>query len=154
MFSRDESSRIRQEFWTIFGRYMRPIPSAEGVKINWVNYHTGIKDVYFRMEAGPKSAMISISIEHNDPGVRKLYFEQFREFESILHTTLEETWEWELHVSAGVGRKVSRIRKELPDASVFNRNDWPELISFFKPRIIKLDSFWSDAKYTFEAFRF
>lgn len=153
MFSREESSRIRQEFWTAFGKYMRPIPSAEGVKVNWVNYHTGIKDVYFRMEAGSKSAAASISIEHNDPGIRELYFEQFLEFQSMLHGIMEEEWEWQLH-SADSGRVTSRIYTELQGASVFNRDDWPALISFFKPRIIKLDAFWSDAKYSFDALRF
>ena len=154
MFSREESSRIRQEFWTAFGRYMRPVPSADGNKINWVNYHTGIKDVYFRMEAGSRSAVVSISIEHNDPGIRELYFEQFLEFRDLLHGMLEEEWEWQLHASAGSGRQRSMICKELQHASIFNRDDWPELISFFKPRIITLDAFWSDAKYTFDTLRF
>ncbi len=68
-----------KEFWTIFGRYMSPVLSAEGMKINWVNYHTRLKDVYFRMDAGPKAAAIYISIEHRDPGIQELYFDQFLE---------------------------------------------------------------------------
>lgn len=153
MFKREEASRIRHEFWTTFGKYMRPIPSAEGMKINWVNYHTGIKDVHFRMDAGSKSATISISIEHNDAGMRELFFEQFMEFKDLLHATLGEVWEWQLQASLEDGRVVSRIYTILPDVSIFNRDDWPALISFFKPRIIALDSLWSDAKYTFEALR-
>lgn len=153
MLKREEASRIRHEFWTAFGRYMRPIPSAEGYKINWVNYHTGLKDVHFRMDAGSKAATISISIEHNDAGIRELYFEQFMEFEELLHASLEEAWSWQLHASAEHGREISRIYTFLPSVSVFNKEDWPALISFFKPRIIALDAFWSDAKYTFEALR-
>ena len=153
MFKREEASRIKHEFWTTFGKYMRPIPSAEGAKTNWVNYHTGIKDVYFRTDAGPKSASISISIEHNDAGIRELYFEQFLEFQTLLHATLDEVWEWQLHAWSETGTNVSRIYRLLPDVSVFNRDDWPALISFFKPRIIALDSFWSDAKYTFDDLR-
>ena len=153
MFSREEASRIREEFWTTFGRYMRPIPSAEGTKVNWVNYHTGVKDVYFRMEAGPKSARIAISIEHHDPGIRELYFEQFREFQDMLELTVEETWEWKLRGKSPDGKGLSSIYKDLPNVSIFNREHWPELISFFKPRIIALDMFWSDAKYSFEALR-
>lgn len=153
MFKREEASRIRHEFWTTFGKYMRPIPSAEGMKINWVNYHTGIKDVYFRMDAGSKSASIAISIEHHDSGIRELYFEQFLEFQTLLHAMLEEAWEWKLHAITEAGLIISQIYARLPDVSVFNRDDWPALISFFKPRIITLDRFWSDAKYTFEALR-
>lgn len=149
MFTREQSSRIRQEFWTVFGKYMSPIFSAEGLKINWINYHTSIKDVYFRMDAGPKYATISISLEHNDAGIRALYFEQFEEFKNILHDTLEEEWHWQQDVSLNE-KVISRIYQELPGVSVFNKDHWPDLISFFKPRIIALDSFWENAKYTFQ----
>lgn len=148
MFSREEASRIKEEFWTAFGRYMNPVPSSEGLKINWVNYHTRLKDVYFRMDAGKKSATISISIEHRDPGIQELYFQQFLEYKSLLHSILEEVWEWELHITED-GKTISRIYRSMDGFSIFNRDHWPELISFFKPRIIALDSFWEDAKYGF-----
>lgn len=150
MFSREEASRIRHEFWTAFGRYMSPILSAEGMKTNWVNYHTRLKDVYFRMDAGKKSAMISISLEHNDPELQQLYFEQFLEMKDMLHATLGEEWEWQLHAQVD-GKIITRIFKTLPDVSVFNKDHWPDLISFFKPRIIALDSFWENARWGFQA---
>lgn len=149
MFTREQSSRIRQEFWTVFGKYMSPILSAEGLKVNWINYHTSIKDIYFRMDASPKFAVISISLEHNDTGIRELYFEQFEAFKLILHETLGEEWLWQRNVSIN-NKEISRIYTELPDVSVFNKDHWPDLISFFKPRIIALDSFWENAKYTFQ----
>ncbi len=46
MFSKQEASQLRKDFWTAFGLYMRPIPSAEGDKINWINYKTGEKDIF------------------------------------------------------------------------------------------------------------
>jgi hypothetical protein len=152
MYSRDEASRIKHEFWTTFGRYMRPILSAEGMKISWVNYHTRLKDVYFRMDAGKKSAMISISIEHSDPELQELHYEQFLQFRDLLHSVLEEEWKWDLQVPVD-GKVISRIYTELHGFSVFNKDHWPELISFFKPRIIALDSFWENARYSFEGLR-
>ena len=153
MFTREESSRIREEFWTAFGKYMSPVPSAEGLKINWINYHTRVKDVYFRMEAGSRSAAIYISMEHRDPDIQELYFQQFLEFKNLLHGTLEEDWLWQLHVSNEDGKMVSRVYKDLQGVSVFNKNQWPDLISFFKPRIVALDAFWENAKYSFESLR-
>jgi hypothetical protein len=149
MFSRKEASQIRHEFWTTFGRYMSPIPSVEGMKINWVNYHTTIKDIFFRMDAGQKSATISISLEHSNTELRHLYFDQFLQLKTLLHTILEEEWNWDRDVVID-NRVVSRIEKTLPDVSVLNKDQWPDLISFFKPRIIALDSFWQDAKWGFE----
>jgi hypothetical protein len=152
MYTRGESSLIKQEFWTVFGKYMSPILSSEGLRINWINYKTGIKDVYFRMETLDGSATVSISIEHTDAGIRELFFEQFLELKVMLHDALEEEWTWQQDVSMN-GRIISRIFRDLPDTSVFNKDQWPELISFFKPRIIALDSFWENAKYSFASLK-
>ena len=153
MFSREEASRIKEEFWTAFGRYMSPVTSAEGYKINWVNYHTRVKDVYFRMNATKKSAEISISIEHRDLAIQELYFEQFLELKTMLHSLLEEEWSWQLRTASDDGKVVSKISKALKDVSIFDKDHWPDLISFFKPRIIALDAFWEDARYAFESLK-
>jgi hypothetical protein len=150
MFTRTEASLIKQEFWTTLGKYMGPICSAEGMKINWVNYHTGVKNVHFRMDADQHSAVIYISILHPDPELQELYFEQFLELRDVLHASLQEEWTWQLTATIN-GKVVTRIYKEISQVSVFNRDQWPELISFFKQRIIALDSFWENAKYSFQA---
>ena len=153
MYSKDQASQLRQQFWTTFGQYVSPHPSAEGVKINWVNYKTGIKHLYFKMQAENRSASIAIEIAHPDAGIQELFFEQFKELKIILTNALQEDWEWDLHTIDDYGKTISRIYKQLDGASIFNRNDWPALISFFKPRIIALDEFWSDAKYSFDALK-
>lgn len=129
---------------------MNPVPSSEGLQINWINYHTRVKDVYFRMEAGPKAASIAITLEHHDPEIRELYFEQLLELKEFLHSTLEEEWSWLPNAEQPDGRIISQIIQILPNVSVFNQNQWGDIISFFKPRIIALDSFWENARYTFE----
>ena len=105
------------------------------------------------MDAGHKSATIAISLEHPDHDIQELYFEQFLEFRSLLHATLQEEWEWLLHEPAEDGKVVSRIFREISGVSVLNKDHWPDLISFFKPRIIALDNFWEDARHGFEALR-
>jgi hypothetical protein len=61
MYSKAESSAIRKEFWIKFGQYMKPVPSASGVRVNWPNYKTGIRDIYFRMKT--ERGFVSIGIE-------------------------------------------------------------------------------------------
>jgi hypothetical protein len=153
MYSKDEAARIRQSFWTTFGQYIAPQLSADGLKINWINYKTGLKHVYFRMNAANRSADIAIVINHPDTGVQELFYEQFFELKQILHAEMGEEWTWSMHEYDENGRIISRIYKEIRDISIFNRNDWPVLISFFKPRIIALDEFWSVAKYSFDALK-
>jgi hypothetical protein len=153
LYSKDEASQLKQLFWTTFGQYIAPQLSAEGLKVNWVNYKTGVKHLYFRMEAHKRSASIAIEISHPDVGIQELFFDQFKELKAILRSSLNEDWEWQLHSTDESGRTVSKIFKQVTGVSIFNKEDWPALISFFKPRIIALDEFWSDAKYVFDALK-
>lgn len=153
MYSKDEASQLKQAFWTAFGQYISKQLSADGLKVNWINYKTGIKHVYFKMYADKRAATIAIEITHPDLGIQELFFEQFLEFKSMFHATVDEQWDWALHDRDEYGKTLSRIYKQIDGVSIFNKNDWPALISFFKPRIIALDEFWSNAKYGFDALK-
>ena len=151
MYSKEEASKLRQQFWITFGKYMKPIPSAEGLPVNWVNYKTGVKNVFFKMDAEQQNATIAIQINHGDAAIRNLYFEQLVAFKVLLHKTLKEEWEWQAETINDFGVPSSQISKTLNEVSIYNQQDWPLLISFLKPRIIALDEFWSSAKPIFEA---
>ncbi|QQL49508.1 DUF4268 domain-containing protein [Mucilaginibacter ginkgonis] len=153
MYSKEQASQLKQAFWTAFGQYMSPVLSAEGLKISWINYKTGIKHLYFRMQADKSSASISIDITHPDAGIQELFFEQFLELKNILRSYLNEDWDWQLHSTDEYSKTITRISKTITGVNIFEQSNWPQLISFFKPRIIALDEFWSDAKYSFDALR-
>ena len=153
MYSKEQASQLRQEFWTTFGQYLAPVLSSEGLRVNWINYKTGFRHIAFKMNALNRSASIGIELSHPDAGIQELFFEQFLEFKNILHNYLSEEWTWELHHFTLEGKTISRIYTELKEVSIFNKNDWPALISFFKPRIIALDEFWNDVKDGFEALK-
>ena len=51
------------------------------------------------------------------------------------------------------GKPVDKIFMEEKGLNILKKEDWPGLISFFKPRIIGLDEFWTNVKYGFEALR-
>ncbi|HRO43636.1 MAG TPA: DUF4268 domain-containing protein [Flavipsychrobacter sp.] len=150
MYSRNEATQLKQEFWTTFGRYMQPVLSAEGAKINWINYKTGISHVSFKMDVNQQTATISIIISHRDKVVRELYYEQFTTLKRLFQNALHEEWIWEKQ-SDEDGREVSKIYTTLVQVNVFKNEDWPSIISFLKPRIVALDEFWSEARYAFEA---
>ena len=153
MYSKVASSQLRQGFWTAFGLYMNPVVSAEGERLGWLNYKTGEKGVFFRMTADNKKATIAIELNQTDAAIREMYFDQFREVKSILEGYTGESWTWKLHDRTEDGKVVSRIYRELAGVSIYNKDQWPDLISFFKQRIMALDAFWSDVKFRFEALR-
>ncbi|MFD2202848.1 DUF4268 domain-containing protein [Shivajiella indica] len=150
MYSKAETSKIRKDFWTAFGLYMKPVPNAEGRKTQWQNYKTGVKDIYFRMRAERNFASIGIEITHNDAELQQLYYEQLLEFKKILESETNEIWKWEMHVHDDHNRIISRVQKVAHGLNVMDQNDWPAIISFLKPRIIALDTFWNNMKPAFE----
>lgn len=150
MYTKEEASKIRQQFWINFGQYMKPVPSAEGLPVNWINYKTGIKHVFFKMDVDKTKASIAIHIVHTSEADRKIYFQQFEAFKSILHNTLGEVWDWNLEATDENGLQFAKITKTLTGVNILNQHDWPSMISFLKPRIIALDEFWTDAKAIFE----
>lgn len=154
MYTREEAKRIKEEFWTRFGQFMALSVSEEGTKVNWINYKTGIKHLYFRMDADNKTAQIYIEISHPDAGIRQLMYDQFVEYRLLLADSLGETWEWDPIYYDDNQRATARISVAIDrKTSIFKQEDWPDLIRFFKPRLLALDSFWSTAKYAFEIFK-
>jgi len=141
---------MRKNFWTMFGQYMRPVLNANGEQINWLNYKTGARHIYFRLDATDQYAAIAIELRHPENSRQEFYFEKFRKLESLFHQTIGEEWQWQLHATDEDGKPVSRIRTHLNNVNVFHDNDWPAIISLLKPRLIALDQFWNLVKDEFE----
>jgi len=151
MYSKDEAARLRQQFWISFGQYMKPVPAACGYPVNWINYKTDVKNILFKMDVDTKRATIYIQLAHPDAGVRILVFNQFEEFKLMFKNTVGEEWDWLQDATDEHGKAVSYISCTLENVNIYNQQDWPALISFFKPRIIALDEFWDNVKPVFEA---
>lgn len=150
MFTKEESRKIKEEFWTAFGVMMKPHFSASGNRVNWINYKTEVKDVLFKLTADKKTLSISIQLKHKDEGIRKLYVEQFEEFKSLFHSTLEEEWIWDESNFDEFGKEFSSISISTT-GNVFDKNQWQDMFAFLKTRLIKLDEFWDNAKEMFKS---
>lgn len=150
MYTKQEISKQRQAFWTTFGRYMKPVLSADGEEISWLNYKTGNKHVGFSMDVDSRRAIISVVMDDPDPDTRQLYFDRFQQMKSIFEETVgEEDWIWQSEATDEHGRGISTIYKQLTGVNIFQNDQWPAVISFLKPRIMALDSFWSMVRYQF-----
>jgi hypothetical protein len=153
MYSKAEAAQLKQEFWISFGKYMSLNTNSEGQRINWINYHTGYKYVYFRMNADQKTASIFIQLTHPDPLLRELFFDKLKDFRTMIHSVLGEEWIWENNIADENGKVVSKIHAEIKGVNLYDKNTWPDIISFLKPRIMALDEIWNDIKDAFEELR-
>lgn len=150
MYTREEASQIKHQFWTSFGKYMAPLLSAEGEKVNWINYKTGIRDVFFRLDVTRNEARIAIEILHKEPGRGTKIFDQFVLLKFFLEESTGQSWQWEPMFINEQQQVLSRISRCLGAVSIYDKSHWPSIISFLKPGIIALDAYWSGCKIVFE----
>jgi hypothetical protein len=149
MYSKDQISKLKTQFWTNFGQYMRPVPSASGLPVNWINYKSGIRHIHFKMDADNTKAVIAIEISHPQKEQRLHYYNQFVSLKKILTTTTAFNWQWNETVETD-HKTISSISQQQHDVNILDQSDWPAIISFFKPRIMAVDAFWNMVKDGFE----
>lgn len=148
MYSKEQASAIRQEFWTTLGKYLSPVPGAAGEKINWINYKTGVKGIFFKMDADNKRAIVKIEISKNIAEERKKFFDLFLSLKMAFENG--NSWTWHPESFNAAGKPIACIYKELAAINIFQKENWPGLISFFKDHAIAFDKFWHDYKDVFE----
>ena len=150
MFTKPTAAFTRSRFFSVLGQYMAPVHASGGMKINWMNYKTGIKPVFFRLETPNMGAEIGFLIQHADQHLRFQYYNQFLDLQTIFEETIGNNWVWSRQFSSGDGQIVSRIYDKLENVSILNDKDWPCMISFFKSRLIAMDAFWWQVKDQFD----
>ncbi len=149
MYSNEQISKLKTQFWTSFGQYMKPVPGASGIPVNWINYKTGIRHIHFKMDADNTKAVIAIEIPHPNNEERLHYYNQFLSLKNLLTTTTTFNWQWNETVQTE-HRTISSISLQLDGVNILDQADWPAIISFLKSRIIALDAFWDLVKEGFE----
>ena len=149
MYSRNEMARVKQNFWTSFGKYMLPVQPSGDEKVNWVNYKTGVKGIFFKMNADRASASLSIQMT-GDRFQREKQFERMIQFKKEFESVVPGEWIWSKEKTDENGRSLSVIETILAGVNVYDKNDWPAIISFLKTRITGLDEFWISVRDFFE----
>lgn len=150
MYTREEASALRQKFWTSFGQYMAPVPSASLVKVNWINYKTGIKGISFKMEADKDSAAVAIEILLPNTMLQHQYFAVFINFIKQFKELVGQGWIMEKEYINESPHPISKLFIELKEVNIFNEDDWPAIISFLKKNMMAIDVFWNEFKPAFE----
>ena len=150
MYPKQQATVLKKQFWTRFGQYLRPINGAAGEQVNWLNYKTGKRHLYFRMDVNQSESRIAVEFRHPDDYERSRNFQLWRSLENLFRDTVGKHWTWEADTADEDGNRICRISESLHDVSIFRESDWPAIISFLKPRILALDEFWEMVKDGFE----
>lgn len=144
MFSKEEAKELTTLFWTSFGKYMNKHKPQYAKNIKWVNYKTGVKDIFFRLNADKNSASVSIEIQHEDAFIRSLFFEQFEELQTLFKGIVGE-WTWEKETFNNMGIPSSKIFiNHQQKVNIYLKDTWADCFKFFELNMVKLDEFWSE----------
>lgn len=143
-------SLTKAQFWKTFGQYMAPVPSAAGAKINWINYKTSVRFIRFIMNERDGEIVIAVELSNSDLISQGNDFEQLRVLKTQFLQICGEDWIWTKCLKDTHGKTISSVSSALGNVKVSQEEDWSEIISFLKPRLIALDEFWNQYKYVFQ----
>lgn len=134
MFSREESARMRQEFWTSFGK---------SFPRKWILYQTKIKGLSFKFNFDTKKAMVLMEIEGSLEH-RIKYFEKIQSLQDILERDFLPNMVYAESYELENGKEVSCIFVEKKEVSIHNRETWQEAMLFLNENMIKMEDFWGE----------
>lgn len=138
MFSREESKRIREEFWTEFGQKYRR---------KWILYDTKIKEVQLKFTFTNEFAQVSLDVSSPDDVIQEFYTEKLHSLTDVLKSEylpeaiLEDTY------LLPEGKLVMRIYIQLDNVNIHNRKHWPLVFDFLFKNMELLESFFENFKY-------
>ena len=133
MYSKEDSIRIKKEFWIAF---------AEAYPRKWILYNTKIKDVSFKFYVDNKKAHVLLDIECKEDEKRIIYFEKVESLKTILLEDHLPDAILERNFYLDSGKLISRIWVEKLNISINNPKTWPEIFDFFNDKMSAFEYFF------------
>ncbi len=141
MFSREESKRLREQFWTSFGIVYRT---------KWIRYNTKIKEIELKFTFTRKYAKVSLDIIDADELIRAYYFEKLLSLKKIIVSEYLPKAQFEEFYELPEEKLISRLFVQQDGVSIHNRQQWPEVMSFLNKNMLQLEAFFKDYREVLE----
>lgn len=135
MYSKEETQKLKREFWVTF---------AEKYPRKWLLYDTKIKDFSFKFYVDNKKAQVLIDIEQRNDDKRIAYFDKIEALKNILEEEFIKDLVFEKNYVLESGKTISRIWVERLGVSVSNRSYWDEIFDFYNVKMNALELFYSE----------
>lgn len=133
MFSKAESRKLREEFWTSFGK---------SFPRKWVLYNTKIRDFSFKFSFDKKKAMVSLDIEDQNIENRIKYWDKMISLKAILIAEYVSDAIFDEAYILDNGKEISRIYVEKHNVSIHNKNTWQETMVFLNETMQQFEAFY------------
>ena len=137
MFSKEESRKLREDFWISFGK---------SFPRKWILYDTKIKGFSFKFHFDTKTALVSLDLE-DDLENRINYWEKLQSLKSILKDEFLPDAIFEEEYILDNGKEISRIYVTLDQkVSIHNKNTWRDVMEFFNEKMSLFETFFEEYK--------
>ncbi|OEJ98470.1 hypothetical protein A8C32_04450 [Flavivirga aquatica] len=135
MFSKEESRRLRQEFWTSFGK---------SFPRKWVLYDTKLKGFSFKFHFDNRTALVALDLE-DDLENRIKYWEKLQALKSILLDDFLPDVIFHEEYILDNKKEISRIYVPLDKkVSIHNKNTWRDVMEFFNEKMNLFEAFFEE----------
>lgn len=133
MFSKEEATLVRKEFWISFGK---------SFPRKWLLYNTEMKGVSFKFVANRKNAAVCLDLENPDELVNLLYYDQLLSLQMLITSEIPEIIfndAYELDNGKIIHRIYVPFEKKF---SIHNKNTWSDCFQFFLETMPKFEDFF------------
>ncbi len=135
MYGKEESKRLRQDFWIAFGK---------SFPRKWVLYQTNIKGMAFKFHFDLHGAMVSLDVDHNDLEIRMALWNKLLSLKTLLITEYLPEAQFNDSYLLDNQKEISRIFMVKEGVSIHNKNTWQEGMIFLQETMRRFEAFFED----------
>lgn len=137
MFSKEESRKLREDFWISYGK---------SFPRKWILYDTKIKGFSFKFHFDTNNALVTLDLE-DDLENRINYWEKLSSLKSILKDDYLPEAIFKEEYLLENGKEISRIYVEIDKkVSIHNKNTWRDVMEFFNENMDLFERFFEEYK--------
>lgn len=134
MFSKNEAKRLRQEFWTSFGK---SFPK------DWILYNTNVKGLSFKFHFDVKSAYVAFCIDMH-PIKQKAYWNTLLSHKTLLQTDFLPQAKFEEYFKVSENKVLSAVYVSIDSGvSIHDKSSWQDAMVFLNETMQKFEEFYT-----------
>ena len=137
MFSKEASKKLRQEFWTSFGK---------SFPRKWTLYNTRIKGLSLKFHFDTRQAIVALDIEDHDLENRIQLWEKLLSLKAILIQNYLSDVVFEEVYFLENNKEISRIYVFMKGVSIHNKDTWQQTMEFLKEKMALMEAFFEEYK--------
>lgn len=130
---------IRIEFWKLMLNEINDISSLfvniKPSKDSWIAAGAGMSGVTYNLVCTGKYIRIELCIWGKTQEENKIVFDLLENHKDKIETKFTKSLVWERMSN----KRMSRVKFETTDLSIFNKDDWPKMIEFVKENISQFE---------------